>query len=105
MAREIVRRVGQDQEIELLIRLHERIDERDGVCGMDVVVEISVDEKELPLEIAGEGLVGRRREVVRAVERVLHQQSLKSLPPSVVIGSVVVIAGRRHRDLEEVWIA
>ena len=104
MRRQVVIGIGQDQQVEALVRLHQRIDQRNGVSRMDVVVHVSMDQEQLAFEVRGGRLVGRGLVVVGLPHGIANQEALEPFTPARVVGPVVVIARGRHRRFVEIGV-
>ena len=97
-----MRLVRQHEQVEVLVRLDQRIDDERGVVGRHVVIQRAVREQQLALQVLCECLVRLRRVVVRCA--VLHEQALIALAPVVLVHPVVVVAGLGDADLEEIRV-
>ena len=100
-----VRVVRAPNEVEVFIGFDQLVDQLDRHCRVYVVIQIAVDEQQLPFQVGGVGLVGGRPEVVGPADSVANHQTLVLLGPPDVVARVVVIAGPRHSYLEKIRIS
>ncbi len=96
--------VRHHDEVEVFIRLDERVGHQHRVRGRHVAVHRAVRDEQLALEIVCQQVVCLIV-VVRGSVWVHFQQSLPLLSPIVLVVAVVVVARLRHRNVVEVWIA
>src|SRR5690606_29701919 len=95
--------VREDQQVEVLVRLDQCVDDQVRVVRRDVVVHAAMGEEELAAEVGGVRLV---RDLLVVVARALSdEQAVVALAPVVLVVPVVVVPGLRDADLEEVGVA
>ena len=96
--------IRQQQQIEVLVRLDQRVDDEQCVVRRHIGVQRAVREQQLALQVPCHELVRLVVVVGRAV-RVRLQQPLPLLAPVVFVAAIVVIAGFGDTDLEEIGVA
>src|SRR6266508_1275319 len=92
--------IWEHQEVEVLVRLDQRIGQEHRVRWRHMVVHATMCEQQLAVQIPGVRLVRFSSVVVRGI--LSHQQPLVALAPVVFIIAVVMIAGFRYADVEEI---
>src|ERR1700735_783950 len=95
--------VGKQEEIEILVGFDERVDDKEGVVGRDVVVHGAVGKQEVAFQIFGHVLIGLVVVVGGAV-RIFHEQALVAFAPVVFILAIIVVARLGNSHLEKIGI-
>ncbi len=93
--------IGQHQQVEILVRLDQLVDDEQRVVGRNVGVHRAVREEQLAFQILRDELIGLVV-VVRGAIRTALEQPLPLFRPVVLVHAVVVIAGLGDPDLEEI---
>ena len=97
-----VRAIGRDNQIERFVGLDQFVHQLNGHGRVHVVVHVTVHQQEMPPQVRRIRLVRRRGKIVIAApHRIAGQQPLVFLRPVDVVAAIVMIAGTRHRNLEE----
>ena len=96
-----VRCVGDDQEIEILVGVHQGFDYKECVGHWHVVIHGAVHEEEVAFEVFGGELVGLIV-IVGGPVGVADEETLPLLAPVILVEAVIVIAAFADADFEEV---
>ncbi len=96
-------RIGDHQHVEVLVGLDQRLGHQQRQVRRHVIVQGAVDQHQVALEVAGQGLVGLA--VVVALAVLFDQFALVALGPVILVAAVVVVAAFRPGHLEELRIA
>jgi len=78
--------VGDDEQVEILVRLDEDVDQPDGVVGIDVLVQLSMGQEQLSLQLVRDREAGLLD--IMLPHRVVHPH----LVPRGLVHAVVVVA-------------
>ena len=97
-------RVRIEDEIEVLVRLNQCVDQKQGGVQWNVIIHRSVREQQMALQVLCVVLI-RLRVVVGAAVRLDDLQTAPLLCPVVFVLALIVVAGLGDADLEEVGIA
>ena len=96
--------VRQHEQIEILVRLDQRVNHQQRIVRRHVGIHRTVREEQVSLQVLRVRLV-RLIVVVAGAVGLFLQQPLPLFAPIVFVLPVVVIAGLRNPDLEEIRIA
>ena len=97
--------LGQHEHVEALTGTDEGIDDAQGVAGVYVVVDVTMDEHEVTLQAAGNLWIGG--DAIRECRVVLLHfllDAMMRLAPPTVVDAVVVVAGAGNCHLVEVRV-
>src|SRR5215510_776826 len=95
--------VRQQEQIKIFVRLDQFVDEHERARRRHVVVHCAVGQQQLTLQVFREILI-RLAVIVRRAVWLFDEQTLPLLRPVVFIVPVVVVAGFRDANLEEIRI-
>src|ERR1700736_5933854 len=89
--------IGNEQHFKVPVSFHQSVDEAHGFNGMNVVVNVSVLNKQVPFESVSHGYI-RLCGIVA-----LYRISLVQLVPPCLIQTGIVITGDRNPNFIEIW--